>query len=86
MQKYWWIVKIRENFQFSGTVLSTSQRVEDIHYEGGKDYWGFQHIRQIADFYNSVEKEIEPTISGREALKIQKLVCAIYDSAKSGKK
>ena len=69
-----------------GTVLSTTQRVENIHYEGGKDYWGFQHIRQIADFYNSVEKGIDPTISGREALKIQKLVCAIYESAKSGKK
>lgn len=27
----------------------------------------------------------EPFISGKEAFKIQKLICAIYESAKSGK-
>ncbi len=68
-----------------GTVLSVSQKADGIYYEGGKDYWGFQHIRQIADFYRSVEEGTEPFISGREALKIQKLVCAIYESGKSGK-
>ena len=51
----------------------------DVIYEGGKDYWGFQHIREIADFYDAVENDREPTISGREALKIQKLICEIYD-------
>lgn len=61
---------------------STKQK---IHYEGGKDYWGLSHIRQIADFYDAVENNREPTISGREALKIQKLICAIYESAKNGK-
>ncbi len=50
----------------------------DVVYEDGKDYWGFQHIRQIADFYKAVENDTEPTISGREALKIQKLICEIY--------
>ncbi len=68
-----------------GTKLSTSQQVGDIYYEGGKDYWGFQHIRQIADFYNCVENNVEPKINGQEALKIQKLICAIYDSGKTGK-
>ena len=50
----------------------------NVVYEDGKDYWGFQHIRQIADFYKSVENDVQPQISGREALKIQKLVCEIY--------
>ena len=68
-----------------GTVLSTSQKSDGIYYEGGKDYWGFRHIRQIADFYDSVEKGVDPTISGKEALKIQKLICAIYESGKTGK-
>lgn len=69
-----------------GSVLSISPRTKKIiHYEGGKDYWGISHIRQIADFYDSVEKNTEPTISGREALKIQKLICSIYESAKTGK-
>ena len=68
-----------------GTVLTTQTQTDGIEYEGGKDYWGFQHIREIADFYAAVEEGREPTISGREALKIQKLICAIYESGKSGK-
>ena len=62
-----------------GTVLSTKQGAEDIVYENGKDYWGFQHIREIADFYDAVESNREPFISGKEALNIQKLICEIYE-------
>ena len=51
----------------------------DVVYEDGKDYWGFQHVREIADFYDAVENDREPTISGKEALKIQKLICEIYE-------
>ena len=66
-----------------GRTLSTETTVDpDVVYEDGKDYWGFQHIRQIADFYRSVEENTEPTISGREALKIQELVCRIYEEGK----
>lgn len=62
-----------------GTTLHTETQVDpDVVYEDGKDYWGFQHIREIADFYHSVENDEEPFISGKEALKIQKLVCEIY--------
>ena len=68
-----------------GTVLSTSQKSDGIYYEGGKDYWGFRHIRQIEDYYNAVLENREPFISGKEALKIQKLICAIYESGKTGK-
>ncbi|MBR2011090.1 MAG: Gfo/Idh/MocA family oxidoreductase [Clostridia bacterium] len=65
-----------------GTVLSTTQDAGDIHYEDGKDYWGFQHIRQIADFYDAVENDRTPFVSGREALKIQKLICEIYEKGR----
>lgn len=68
-----------------GTVLTASTDDSNIYYEGGKDYWGFQHIRQIADFYDSVENNREPSISGAEALKIQKLICAIYQSGRTDK-
>lgn len=62
-----------------GRVLSVETKIDpDVFYEGGKDYWGFQHIREIADFYDCVENDKEPPISGREALKIQKLICEIY--------
>ena len=59
---------------FAKTTVDT-----DVIYEDGKDYWGFQHVREIADFYDAVENDREPTISGREALKIQKLICEIYE-------
>lgn len=51
--------------------------VED--YEGGKDYWGFQHIRQIEQFYNACLGKEELEISGEEALKTHKLIMDIYD-------
>lgn len=69
-----------EIFLNDGKKISAETTIDpDVFYEGGKEYWGFQHIREIEDFYNAVEKDIEPTISGREALKIQKLICEIYD-------
>ena len=62
-----------------GTRITAKTNIDpEVNYEGGKDYWGFQHIREIADFYDAVENDREPTISGREALKIQKLICEIY--------
>ena len=72
-------VEIRFN---DGTILSTCTQNDGIYYEGGKDYWGFQHIRQIADFYDAVENDRQPQISGEEALKIQKLICEIYDKGR----
>ena len=49
-----------------------------VSYTGGKDYWGTQHAVQIRQFYRSVLGYEELEISGREALKIQKIVCEIY--------
>lgn len=66
-----------------GSRLTAETQIDpNVEYEGGKDYWGFQHIREIADFYDAVENDREPTISGREALKIQKLICEIYGVGK----
>ena len=65
-----------------GTKEEAHQDENTTEYEGGKDYWGFQHIRQIANFYDAVENDKEPFISGEEALKIQKLICEIYDKGK----
>lgn len=66
-----------------GTVLTATQDAVNIGYEGGKDYWGLQHVREIDDFYRAVEEGRDPIISGEEALKIQKLVCAIYESGRT---
>ena len=67
-----------------GTVMTAEQDMSDsLQYEGGKDYWGFQHSKQIRQFYASVSGDEQLEISGEEALKIQKLICAIYESGKT---
>lgn len=50
--------------------------------EGGKDYWGFQHAKQISEFYKAVLKEKPLEISGEEALKTHKLIMEIYSKGK----
>jgi len=73
-----------EIFFNDGRVLSIETKIDpDVIYEGGKDYWGFQHIREIADFYNCIEQNKEPPISGRGALKIQNLICQICEKGRN---
>ena len=69
-------------FNNGETLVAETKIDPNVEYEGGKDYWGFQHIREIADFYNCVEQDKEPPISGREALKIQQLICKIYEEGR----
>lgn len=69
----------------NGAQLHVRQGEDSITYENGKDYWGFRHAVQIAEFYASVREGRPPEISGEEALKIQKIVCAYYESGKTGK-
>ncbi|MBO5926874.1 MAG: Gfo/Idh/MocA family oxidoreductase [Clostridia bacterium] len=51
----------------------------------GKDYWGYQHVTQISQFYRACLGEEELEISGREALKTHKLVCDLYDEGRKQK-
>ncbi len=51
---------------------------EAVGYEGQKDYWGFQHARQIEQFYKACLGEEELEISGKEALKTHALIMEIY--------
>ncbi len=50
--------------------------------EGGKDYWGFQHAKQISEFYKAVLGEQPLEISGEEALKTHKLIMDLYEKGK----
>lgn len=54
----------------------------EIKAEGGKEYWGYRHIKQIEQFYKACLKQEELEISGLEALKTQKLICQIYEQGK----
>lgn len=67
----------------NGDVLTAKTTTDGIEYENGKDYWGFQHIREISDFYEAVIKDREPKVSGKEALKIQNLICEIYKNGRN---
>jgi len=61
------------------TVKNHPQKI--VSYTGGKDYWGTQHAVQIHQFYRSVLGKEELEISGRQALKIQKIICDIYNNS-----
>lgn len=64
---------------YNGEVEEFDNRPQtQVMYSGGKEYWGSQHATQIEQFYRSVLGEEELEISGKEALKIQKIVCEIY--------
>lgn len=67
-----------------GTVEEAHQADDVQEYEGGKDYWGFQHIRQIEQFYKACLGEEPLEISGEEALKTHRLVMEIYKIGKAG--
>lgn len=51
---------------------------EFVAYSGGKPYWGTQHAMQIYHFYQSLAGKEPLFLSGREALKIQRIICDIY--------
>ena len=52
-------------------------------YNGGKAYWGIQHIRQIKQFYDALMGREPLDISGEEALKTHRLVMKIYEIGKT---
>jgi UDP-N-acetyl-2-amino-2-deoxyglucuronate dehydrogenase len=48
-------------------------------------YWGFSHVRQIKNFYRSLENGTPPDIDGEEAIKSHRMIMGIYESARSRK-
>ncbi|RFA32972.1 oxidoreductase [Virgibacillus dokdonensis] len=57
--------------------------LETFHYDSGaKGYWGVSHVKQINNFYDSIRDDQTPDITGKEALKTQKMIAAIYESGK----
>lgn len=47
---------------------------------GAKGYWGTSHTKQIRNYYASISAGLQPDITGDEAIKTQKMICAIYES------
>jgi len=57
---------------------------KSFDYGNVKSYWGVSHVTQIDNFYDCIRTGKTPDICGREALKTQEMVCAIYESGRSG--
>lgn len=62
------------------TVKNQPQKI--VSYTGGADYWGTQHAVQIHQFYKALAGIERLEISGKEALKTQRLICDIYKDCK----
>ena len=63
--------------------IADNNPLETFHYENGvKGYWGVSHVKQINNFYESLVNGTPLDITGEEALKTQKMICAIYESGK----
>jgi predicted dehydrogenase len=73
---------------YTGTVLKASPDPKDyIDYGNNhKDYWGFSHCVQIKEFYKALAQGRQPEIDGRQGLKTQRVIWAIYRSSQSGKR
>jgi len=60
---------------------------EGEHYGNGyKRYWGSGHKEQIKQYYAALENKAPLDVTGDEAVKTQRMICAIYDSGKSNKR
>ncbi|NLF17597.1 MAG: Gfo/Idh/MocA family oxidoreductase [Lentisphaerae bacterium] len=59
---------------------------ESFDYGGGPSYWGASHVKQIDQFYEAIAAGESPEIDGREAFKTQQMVCAMYESGKTGRR
>jgi UDP-N-acetyl-2-amino-2-deoxyglucuronate dehydrogenase len=72
----------------NGTEISRDKDPNEVvdYGEGVKFYWGVSHMKQIKDFYESLAAGCAPAIDGREALKTQELVAAVYESGKNHKR
>lgn len=73
---------------YNGKKESAKPRADEyIDYgNGARDYWGYCHYNQIKNFYEALRDRRKPAITGEDALKTQKLIWAIYESSKRGKR
>ena len=62
-----------------GTMEEAHENNKTNAADGGKDYWGSWHIRQIRQYYNALLGKEKLEISGEEALKTHKLIMTLYD-------
>lgn len=63
------------------TFVADNDPSETFTYEDGvKGYWGVSHVRQINNFYDTLQGKAELYIPVSEALKTQEMISSIYQS------
>lgn len=74
------IVTLNDGREF----IADNNPQETFRYDtGAKGYWGVSHVKQIHNFYDTLNNNACLDISGEEALKTQEMICAIYASGKT---
>jgi len=72
---------------FDGRTFTAEHSPTDsIDYGDVKAYWGVNHYKQIDDVYKCIETGEEMFVDLEGSLETLKIVCAIYESGKSGKR
>lgn len=70
-------------FHDGRTLIADNNPLEEFDYTtGAKNYWGVSHVKQINDFYDSLNEGKQPEITGATALKTQEMIMKIYESGK----
>ena len=54
-----------------------------ITWKAPRAYWGVTHIKQIRNFYESLDAGVQPDITAEEAFKTQEMIMAIYESGRT---
>ncbi|GMQ63194.1 Gfo/Idh/MocA family protein [Vallitalea maricola] len=73
-------------FKDGRTLIADQDPNEVFNYGNVKSYWGVSHVKQIKNYYHSLTNGTKPEITGEEAYKTQKMICAIYDGGKEQKR
>jgi predicted dehydrogenase len=72
---------------FDGRAFSAERDPRDnVDYGNSKSYWGISHSKQISDIYECLETGKEMFVDLEGSFETMKIVCAIYESGKTGKK
>lgn len=65
------------------TFTADNNPLETFTYDDGvKGYWGVSHVKQINNFYDTLQEKAELDIPAEEALETQKMINAVYQSGR----
>lgn len=74
------------NFNDGRTYSADKDPNEKLEYGNVKSYWGVSHVKQIKNYYNTLDGKTTLDITAENAYETQKMICAIYESGKNKKR